>query len=371
MQSMINQDFENLAQRSIYNFIATYSPFYPIKSTEVSTEEQRNAYDFIKNIFERAYENPVLIGLKIEPDDSYGNWELHKTKPKLAPAIRDNIKKLEELINVLWSVSLNGHIQGETIMIKQEEIDLKSSLIKKLSAIGLVVTKLEDSYVFHFNFSPKGLKLLAEISLKNEKVSKDGHPKPYLLFSRGVFDAEATWLQEVFGTMFVDRKPYDRLMTFLQVNNYQRIDNKEHSPQISIDYIKCYGKIDDPLKAAWGERTHGGIEFTYEECRKHQSLIGLRIPYFSEILKNHEKMNEKLKGLVIYKNKKCDGCRYCVQTDKTGKRPFAFVDIDGHKLCTMFAGFMYVWRELDDLGTDCIIEMLTFIDELFADRRVK
>lgn len=71
----------------------------------------------------------------------------------------------------------------------------------------------------------------------------------------------------------------------------------------------------------------------YEEIKKNQPLISLRIPYFGEILKNSEKMNQQVKGFVISRIKKCDGCRYCVQTDKTGKRPFAYISIEEYKLC--------------------------------------
>lgn len=44
MQSMINKSFENLAQRSIYYFLATYPSFYSINSTDAST-----AYELKRN----------------------------------------------------------------------------------------------------------------------------------------------------------------------------------------------------------------------------------------------------------------------------------------------------------------------------------
>jgi hypothetical protein len=81
-------------------------------------------------------------------------------------------------------------------------------------------------------------------------------------------------------------------------------------------------------------------------------------------------MNDKVKNFVIITSKKCDGCGYCVQTDKTGKRPLIFVNVGDHKICPLFCGFQYRWRSINEEIVDNIIEMLKFIDETFAERRV-
>lgn len=365
---MINKSFENLAQRSIYYFLATYPSFYSVNSADVSTDEQKAAYEFIKGIYEKLYENPVLLGFKTIPDDSFGDWEPQKAKPALAPAIRNIIKKVEEFIAMLLSVSLYGLVEGNTLKVNKHDVELKPSLIKQLAAFGVDVKKKENEYVLDFPFNVKGLKLLAGISVQNVKPPKDGKQKPYLLFSRGVFDVTAPWSREVFGNMFTDRNSFNTLIGFLEQNGYKRIDNKEYNNQISLDYIRSYGKPEDELKWAWAERTHGGIEVVYEEIKKNQPLISLRIPYFGEILKNNEKMNEQVKNFVVSITKKCDGCRYCVQTDKTGKRPFACIPIDEYMLCPLFAGFQYRWKSLNDKTVEGMIEMLKFIDEIFADR---
>lgn len=74
MQSMINKSFESLVQRSIYYFIATYPSFYSVNSANVSIGEQKAAYEFIKGIYEKLYENPTLLGFKLATDDSFGDW---------------------------------------------------------------------------------------------------------------------------------------------------------------------------------------------------------------------------------------------------------------------------------------------------------
>ena len=57
------------------------------------------------------------------------------------------------------------------------------------------------------------------------------------------------------------------------------------------------------------------------------------------------------------------------KTDKTGKRPLAFLPFEDHKLCPLFPGFQYSWKILEDKTVDDVIEMLKFIHELFAEKR--
>jgi hypothetical protein len=253
--------------------------------------------------------------------------------------------------------------------VNKSDSGIKPSGIRQLAAFGVQAEKLEDSYQVSFPVPASGLKLLAEISLSKANPQKWGINRPYLLFSRGIFDIESPWSREVFGNMLPDRRPFDRLIDFLEQNGYRRIDNKEYLNNISLDYIKNYGNPEDEVKSAWGERTHSGIEVIYEELRKNQFVIALRLPYFKEILQNPDRMNERVKNVVLSTTKKCDGCRYCVQTDKTGKRPLACIAVDGQNLCPLFPGFQYRWKTLDDGIVDDIIRMLNLIDELFAERK--
>ena len=369
MRDMNGKDFDDLAQRSVYYFLATYPSFYPVVSSKVSESEQREAYEFIKGIYTKLYDDPAILGFKFLPDDSFEDKEQQKDKPKLVTTIRKPIKKIEEFIGLLHEISLKGTVDGNTLTVNKSDSGIKPSGIRQLAVFGVQTEKLEDNYRFSFPVGVNGLKLLAEISVTNAKPQKYSIQKLYLLFSRGVFDIEAPWSREVFGNMLSDRRPFNRLIDFLERNGYQRIDNKEYVNNISLDYIKNYGDPGDEVKPAWAERTHSGIEVIYEELRKNQFTIALRLPYFKEILQNSDRMNERVKRFILTTNRKCDGCRYCVQTDKSGKRPLSFFTFENEKLCPLFPGFQYRWKTLDDRIVDDLIEMLNFIDELFAERR--
>lgn len=368
MKRMINQEFNSLPQRSIYYFLATYAPFHPVASAFAEEAEQRSAYDFILGIYQKLYEDPGLMGFRLLPDDSLSDWQFQKDKPKLVPELRKPLRKLEEFMELLWTISYNGQADHNYLVMDCSHRELKPSDKKLLERFEILIERTETSYLLQFPCSTAGLQLLARISLQNARPAWQGQQKPYLLFSRGVFDPSSPWSSEIFSSMLEHPEPFCRLISYLEEKNFRRIDNKECNHQVSLDYIKCYGKTDDELKWAWGERTHSGLEVIYEETRRNQPLITLRIPYYKELLERTDAMSPSLKDFILLHNKKCDNCRYCVQTDKTGKRPLAFFIIEKKPLCPLYPGFMYRWKSLDDATVNGIIEMLEFIDYAFKER---
>ena len=358
------KSFDNLAQRSLNYFLATYPPFIPVRSDAATAEEQETVYLFLKSIYEKAYNDPSLLKLKAIPDDSYSDWEFHKAKPELITEIRDSIKKVEQLIFLLFQICLSKQLDENSFFVPETDMEIKPSALKQLRNFDIQYQASGDGYTFTFPVKTAGLKLLAETSMQNRGNGID-IPKPHMLFSRGVFDPNHPWTYEVFRNLSKEWNAFDRLISFLDRNDYERIDCSEG---FSLNYVKNYGKKREKLKAAWAERTHGGIELVYEEARRNPVLLSLRIPYFKEILEHSDKMDDKLKSFITGTTKKCDGCRYCVQTDKSGTRPLAAINVDDHDLCPLFCGFSYRWRTIDDDLVDNIIELLQFIDEAFRER---
>lgn len=364
MNSMVIKSFDNLAQRSLYYFISTYAPFVSTNSDMATVEEQESAYHFIKSIYENTFKDPSLLKLKTLPDDSFSDWEYHKTNPKLVTDIREGIKKVEQFINLIYQISLSKQINENTFSVSKNDLEIKPAVLKQLQNFNIKYQVNEKEYIIDFPIKVSGLKLLATIS-KQSISNEEENQKPYVLFSRGVFNVNHPWTYEVFRNFFEDQRAFDRLISFLDKNNYKRVDGSEC---IALNYVKNYSKKQEKLKAAWAERTHGGIELIYEETRKNQPLLSLRIPYYKEILEHSSKMSNKLKNFIINYTKKCDNCRYCVQTDKSGTRPLAFINVDDNNLCPLFCGFSYRWKAINDDIVDNIIELLQFIDEAFRER---
>jgi hypothetical protein len=166
---MIGKDFDNLTQRSIYYFMATYPSFYPVVSSNANESEQREVYELIKRIYARLYGDPALLGFKLLPDDSFGDKEQQKEKPGLVTGGRKTIKKTEEFVGLLYEISLQGKVDGNTLTVNKGDMVIKPSEMKRLAVFDVQAKKLEDSYRISFPVNARGLKLLAEISSSNVK----------------------------------------------------------------------------------------------------------------------------------------------------------------------------------------------------------
>lgn len=82
----------------------------------------------------------------------------------------------------------------------------------------------------------------------------------------------------------------------------------------------------------------------YYDWRKINPLIfDFKAPHFSKVITFYDQMDDELKDMVFNKTKTCDGCGYCVQTDKTGKRPklAQCLELNGVKKpkCPLFPSF--------------------------------
>ncbi|MCL1795809.1 MAG: hypothetical protein FWG37_02845 [Clostridia bacterium] len=112
---------------------------------------------------------------------------------------------------------------------------------------------------------------------------------------------------------------------------------------------------------------HTGISVLFEPYVKDPPVLGLCIPNGMRIfLEAFDSMGAELQAFVAGRTKKCNGCNYCVQTDKTGSRPLAHVPVthDGkeHRLCTYFPGYSYCWTRIDNGLVEMLLKMLSFMD---------
>lgn len=114
---------------------------------------------------------------------------------------------------------------------------------------------------------------------------------------------------------------------------------------------------------------HTGISVQYDAYVQNPVSLGLCIPHgLAPFLAHFDAMEDSLKDFVIERTKHCDGCRYCVQTDKKGVRPLARIPVrhqgKEHLLCPIFPGYAYSWTDLDDALVDNLISFLSFMDSV-------
>ena len=75
-------DYSNSAERVIYNISAMRAEFKAVDSDTLSETAQRQFYDFMTGVCRRLFQNPDIINLIIEPDETENDPHPHrKYKP--------------------------------------------------------------------------------------------------------------------------------------------------------------------------------------------------------------------------------------------------------------------------------------------------
>lgn len=363
--------FDHLAQRVANGWVETIPSFVPIADIPVPETSQRQFYAFLCSAAQAIQDHPEYLDLPIQPDDAYEFGELQNRRPKLIVTMKRMKGKVDNFIALLLKMGVAGVIEGQTLRIPKTDVNLIAPTRDRLARFGLTVKAGKTETAVTCAAFPEMLPAwtwLAAEAARTAPTTGQRHVPP-VRFSRCLYSDSYPYARDVLLRLADDSPGLPALMAFFEEEGYTLVCNRDN--QIYVDWVKAYGKADDPLKGWWGERTHGGLSFEYDWIRKNPMLFGLRIPKFKTLLQHWDSMPNQVKAFVIQHTRHCDACGYCTQTDKTGKRPRAFrtVEYNGkHALCTLFPGFGYTWQNLDEAVAADIRAFLTFTDETLTQR---
>lgn len=347
----------NYARAAAY-FLSTCAP-------APENKPRLEAYKLITGIYKAIGDNPSVIGRKALPDVFFDPWEQQKGREKDIKAIRDPINVIEGIIKDLFDIIGSGEPSCDRITLPEAYPAIKKPLEKVLCSLGCTVLKDGGTSIVFPAESVSGLCELCAISKKHIIHITDGpkEDKAYLYFSRCVFEPEGNWTARAFDALLGADGELVRLCGELEKRGYTRVDCVDRK-KISLDYVKQHGKKAEPLKLAWAERTHSGIEVSFEELRLEPCFLWIRMPMFRDVLASADKLPEDTVKFIASHTKSCDGCRYCVQTDKTGTRPLASVKFGEKKKCPLYPGFTMNWRGLSRELAENILATLDAVDKL-------
>ncbi len=319
------------------------------------------AYELITGIYKAVMADPAALGYKPLPDLWFEPWEQQRDRQKDVKAIRDPISKIEALINELFLLTRSALLDGSVLVLNDSCKKPGRALKKALGAVGAI---LDGERISLPDGCAEGLRELADISEKNTIPITDSpiDDKAYLYFSRCVFEPESNWTARAFDKCMNTGGRLVSLCGELEKRGYTRIDCKD-GKRISLDYVKQYGKKDAPVKMSWADKAHCGIEITFEELRLEPGFIWLRMPGYKEVLERMDALPAGVRDFLAANTKTCDGCRYCVQTDKTGTRPLAAVSVNGHNKCPYFPSFSLNWRSL---SAELAQNILSVLDAVYG-----
>lgn len=327
-------------------------------------KERLHAFEIITGIYEVIAKDATIIGVKPVNDVSFTPWEQQKGREKDVKIIRDAVAKIASIMQEFYQLVESSEVHEDGLLLAESSGQPKRALAKALKALSISIEKGDRVMLRLPIGGAEGLKELAAISHEHNVhiIDSTKSDAAFLLFSRCVYDVSSNWTALTFDKLLDAKGQLIMLCSELEKRGFQRIDCRD-GKKISLDYVKQHGK-EEVLKMAWGERSHSGIEVSFEELRLEPCFIWIRMPMFKKILEHINGIPSETAKFISDWTKTCDGCRYCIQTDKTGTRPLAATDINGSKKCPYYPGFSMNWRNLSPELSDNILAVLDAVDKI-------
>lgn len=329
--------------------VSTYLDMLPhLESVQEDNQPKKEMIQILHDLFTHLYDKPSLLFSVLHPDDAYTN-RFNKSadnKPELLKDMRSAEKKINSIIEFLSSLGGN-----DTSTMKTK---VPASVKNVLNDIGVDIS-LKDGTI---SFSSKVYSSVRNaLSALHKEIMTNS-----ITNYRCLFFTEQSALAN-YRSLSGNPAQFDKLIGYLKPSyHFFQTPNS-----ISLEYIK--GKHNSiPLKGGFQYKVnHIGISMYYEPLVKMSASFSLCIPSMKKLLTFFNDMDDLLKQFVLLMTKKCDNCRYCVQTDKTGKRERAFIGVKWenkmYDLCPYFPGYSYTFDHLDERIVEYMIKLLVFMDE--------
>ena len=188
-------------------------------------------------------------------------------------------------------------------------------------------------------------------------------------FSHCLFRMDYSYALDIYRRFF-NSAALDKLVDWMREKGYKPFDIYHligTDCKLSLSYVNPKWGNTPPRGGFEYKIKHTGISFRYDNGVQIPWVLGVCIPGgMKPYLSRFDSMEDSLRDFVISRNRKCNGCRYCVQTDKTGARPLAAVTVvqkgKQYSLCPYFPGGFYSWTSIDEEAADQIIALLDFMD---------
>ena len=327
--------FKNLEQRMAQSWLDMFPGFIHDENAPVSMKEQKTFYDLMKDLYTLAFNEPEMFVTDLHEDDAYPRRFNRASYGK--PDLERNMKKFVKAVNdLLQNMFLAG--QGSAVKFNKKQLAILSRLgIENLSEL------------------PAAWKWMA--SRPDSSI---------IVFSHCFFKKDYLYASDIFADLLGKTafKKLEKWMTKKGYRPYMSYDLTASKSRFTLTYANPAWSDDAPNGFLFKIK-HTGISASYEPYTKNPPALGLCIPNgLKPYLDTFGTMDEKLQSFITEKTKKCDNCRYCVQTDKTGTRPLAAIKVSGGKnLCPYFPGFSYCWSAIDGELADKLISFLSYMDK--------
>lgn len=335
--------FNSLEQRMAQSYLDLFPRFIPDEQAEVSVSQQEAFYVFMKELYGLAYREPLLFVPALHEDDAYPN---HFNKAAYGkPALMVNQKKYIKAVDAL--------LQNLFALARGEDVKLTKRQKAVFSRLGI-----EEGGPL-----PDAMKWMA---------ARPG--ADVVSFSHCFFRGADSYISEIYASLLGD-SAFLHLEKQMLERGYQRYvigDATGTECKMVLRYANPAWSEEKPGGSFEFKVKHSGITVRYEPWFKEPCIMGVCIPGgMKQYLEHFTEMEAPLKSFVWERTKKCNGCRYCVQADRTGQRPLAGIPVEYGtetvSLCPYFPGYSFCWTKIDEALAEQIVRLLDFMDQ-FARR---
>ncbi|MHB1484883.1 MAG: hypothetical protein ACYCYI_09490 [Saccharofermentanales bacterium] len=340
------KDFDNISQRVLWGFNFIYSEFAPIQSDMVSIESQKSLHKMMSRMIDSLYENPSLLELPTDKDQSYEWYVCNNQIPELDKTFQDIFKKLNSFYRFLYTTALYGTITVDSLqvqksLLKDQKINYKPCYSKFLNDFGIIVTSEKDAISLKSNDNSemfKALKLLANTTNagapQSDRFVYMSAQYSLFNFSRCSFDGKTEYL--------LDR--IDRLYDFngLLRNLKDECLKRKYRAQMHLDF----GPTNFSFSLEF-RNTIGGFLIVYSP-RKYQKFGFGTLNGIGEkaMLEDFTKIDRDMQEHLLSICRPCSNCLGCTKGGKS-KVYTVNVEFDGKpfQLCPQFP--QHSWADFD------------------------
>jgi len=337
--------YASLEQRMAAYYLDTFPEFVPDENAPVSAAEQEEFYQLMKGLYTLAFDEPLLFVRKLHEDDAlpeYGNAKSYG-KPNLRNQMRTFTKAMEALLQAMLAAGRGESGAG---------FDKKQLAV--LERLGADVNALPEAW--------RWLACRPDSNI--------------IIFSRCFFRADYPYTSDIYARLFEDEEAFRKLEHWMLERGYRRYDIYNTTASdcgVSLTCANPAWSGETPVGGHEYKIRHTGISMRYEYWTQLPLRLGVCIPNgLKRFLESFALMDEALQGFVLFFSKKCDACRYCVQTDKTKKRPLSFVTVsyedEKYRVCPLFPGSSFCWNYINEELADMLIDFLAFMDSLLPQK---
>lgn len=344
VENKLGMNFDSLAKRILYSYLATYPRFILIDDEVASNESQKQMHDFLREALYSIYENPSIIGIEKEPDAYYENWQMDNSNPPLMKAMEKIEKKFFGFLENLLKAGRLGEINGNELIISKKDWSINKATVEMFQKVGIecIITK-EQSKLF-LSVYPEIFPTLKMFSYKDD-INGNKNER-MIIFLHGRYSDKNYNINDFFGELCGNQDELQELEIFFISKGFQ-LNNIRHGAKSRGAYVKWLKEYSNDEK--------GFLSVFFDWRKKNQMVFEFRVPQFRVMLNSYNKMGEHLKQLIISRTKTCDNCGYCTQLDKTGKRQKLALDLslndESFNKCPLYPNLNWNYIDKEELKT--------------------